>query len=641
MSLSRNMLVWGRETLPESAVQLRAGGHTALFEPATGWLRSIRLGQVEVLRAIYGAVRDCNWGTVTPQISNLQVEQKGSSFSVTFDVRCHEGEIEFDWHGVIGGTEDEITFSFDGRAGSTFLRNRIGLCVLHPIRECVGQPCVIEAADGVRRQSQFPDAIAPHQPFKNLRAMTHEVLPGLQAEVRFDGEVFETEDQRNWTDASFKTYGTPLELPFPVSIEKGARVRQTVSLRLAGYRTAPGTEQQSDAHIHLTNLRPVRVKPSIGFGMASHGQGLTAGELERLKRLRPEHLRVDLQLAGDGWRKALEAAVLQAQGLGTSLHTAIFLPAEPQAVLKDLAATVGAMQAPVSLWLVFQEGMHSTPIRALDLAREHLSSMGPEVPFAAGTNANLAELNRARLPGYLDVLPCFSINPQVHAFDDLSVFENLEGQGEVINSAFAFARAPVVVSPITLRPRFNAVATGEAGIDPEALPPQVDPRQLALNAAAWTLGSLAQTATNPNVHSVTYYETTGWRGVMEQEKGSDLPAKFPSVPGMVFPMYFVFAWLAECQQVARLAFSGRGLEGIAGWDEQNKLRLLVANVGAEERAFTIEGSRSLRVRMLDMTNVERAISEPEQFETSESRILSQSGGMGRVRLPAYAIARID
>ncbi len=221
------------------------------------------------------------------------------------------------------------------------------------------------------------------------------------------------------------------------------------------------------------------------------------------------------------------------------------------------------------------------------------------------------------------------------------MFENLEGQGEVINSAFAFARSPVVVSPITLRPRFNAVATGEARIDPEALPPQVDPRQLALNAAAWTLGSLAQTATNPNVHSVTYYETTGWRGVMEREKGSDLPGKFPSLPGMVFPMYFVFAWLAECKQVARVAFPGPGLEGIAGWDEQNKLRLLVANVGAEERAFTIEGSRSLRVRMLDMTNVERAISEPEQFETSESRLLSQSGGVGRVSLPAYAIARID
>ena len=39
-----------------------------------------------------------------------------------------------------------------------------------------------------------------------------------------EGETFETEDQRNWSDASFKTYGTPLHLPFPVEVEEGTRV---------------------------------------------------------------------------------------------------------------------------------------------------------------------------------------------------------------------------------------------------------------------------------------------------------------------------------------------------------------------------------------------------------------------------------
>ncbi len=99
--------------------------------------------------------------------------------------------------------------------------------------------------------------------------------------------MFETEDQRNWTDASFKTYGTPLELPFPVSIENGTRVRQSVRLRFVGQRTAVSAKQQGSAHIQLTNLRAVRVKPSLGFAMASHGQGLTAGEMERLKPASP------------------------------------------------------------------------------------------------------------------------------------------------------------------------------------------------------------------------------------------------------------------------------------------------------------------------------------------------------------------
>ena len=50
--------------------------------------------------------------------------------------------------------------------------------------------------------------------------------------MRFAGDVFEMEDQRNWTDASYKTYCTPLALPFPVEIPEGARISQSVTLTL-------------------------------------------------------------------------------------------------------------------------------------------------------------------------------------------------------------------------------------------------------------------------------------------------------------------------------------------------------------------------------------------------------------------------
>ncbi len=44
-----------------------------------------------------------------------------------------------------------------------------------------------------------------------------------------EGEVFEMEDQRNWTDASFKTYCRPLALPIPYRLEPSTPVRQTDS----------------------------------------------------------------------------------------------------------------------------------------------------------------------------------------------------------------------------------------------------------------------------------------------------------------------------------------------------------------------------------------------------------------------------
>jgi hypothetical protein len=50
----------------------------------------------------------------------------------------------------------------------------------------------------------------------------------------------------------------------------------------------------------------------------------------------------------------------------------------------------------------------------------------------------------------------FPINPQVHAADEDSMVETAEGVRAVIRTARSFAAGrPVVVSPISLRPRFN------------------------------------------------------------------------------------------------------------------------------------------------------------------------------------------
>jgi sensor histidine kinase YesM len=69
------------------------------------------------------------------------------------------------------------------------------------MRECAGKPCRVERIDGTIIESFFPFYISAHQPFKEMRAVSHRVTEDLEAEVRFEGEVFEMEDQRNWTDA--------------------------------------------------------------------------------------------------------------------------------------------------------------------------------------------------------------------------------------------------------------------------------------------------------------------------------------------------------------------------------------------------------------------------------------------------------
>src|SRR5207245_3216149 len=91
---------------------------------------------------------------------------------------------------------------------------------------------------------------------------------------------------------------------------------------------------------------------------------------------------------------------------------------------------------------------------------------------------------------------CYSTNPQVHAFDNTTLVENLAGQAYNVESARTFSARPVVVSPVTLRLRNHAAAWGESAATSSELPSDVDPRQMSLFGGGWTLGSIARLVTS-------------------------------------------------------------------------------------------------------------------------------------------------
>src|SRR5438105_1139218 len=94
------------------------------------------------------------------------------------------------------------------------------------------------------KPAAFPKLVAPQvplPPFLSLRAIRHAAgEDGRMLEIRFEGDVFELEDQRNWSDGSFKTFCTPLALSFPRQINAGDRICQKVSLRLNEPRDVAG-----------------------------------------------------------------------------------------------------------------------------------------------------------------------------------------------------------------------------------------------------------------------------------------------------------------------------------------------------------------------------------------------------------------
>ncbi len=653
--LPKNVLYYGKdEPLPER-VELRAGPLQLFYEE--GDLRTIKLGEHEVLRRIYVAVRDRNWGTLLPVLSNVQMDVGDDSFRISYDVENKGGDIDFFWKGVISGdAKGTINFTMDGVARSTFQKNRIGFCILHPAA-CAGSTSVIEHVDGTTEEAKLPIYIAPDQPvepFADMQGMTHEVAPGLWAEVRYSGDIFEMEDQRNWTDASYKTFSTPLRLPYPVELEEGTKVTQSVTLTLKDER--PADEQRAAAQLtaapltfSLDTSAPATPLPPIGLSAASHRQPLNEREVRRLKALHLDHLRVDLIPSTPDYPAVLRQAKSDADALGVPLDVALRLSEEADEELGQLKGVLDDIKPPVATWLVYplQEQFWggSATNEVLALAHKHLDGYDPAARFAAGTNADFIFAQRTP-PDWSQVdLFTFSITPQVHAFDNASIVETAAAQAVSVKSARHLAgEVPVMVSQITLKMRFNAYATGPEQETPAGeLHPAVDVRQMSLFTAGWTAGSVKYMAAS-GAHRVTYYETTGWRGVMEIEAGAPAPEKFRSIPGSVFPLYHVLADAGDFaggQVVSTTSSDALKVDGLA-LRKDGQTRVLLANMSPDPQQVSVQNlGQDVRVRHLNETNVEAAMASPEEFRAEEGDAVRTTGGTLELNLLPYAVVRID
>src|SRR5262245_25915422 len=213
--------------------ELAAGPVSMTLE--NGALRWIRLGDVEVLRGIAFLVRDRSWGTPSPQISALDLRETDGGFHLRFQALCQTPDGDLPWSAEITGSADG-TLRFIGSATPPrdFVTNRTGFVILHPLARVAGCPVEVTHVDGSKRRARFPALIDPEQCFFDIRALSHEALPGLWVTCTMEGDAWEMEDHRNWLDASFKTYVRPLALPHPYTIPGGSTVTQSVTLSFSG-----------------------------------------------------------------------------------------------------------------------------------------------------------------------------------------------------------------------------------------------------------------------------------------------------------------------------------------------------------------------------------------------------------------------
>ena len=527
-------------------IELCAGPLNMVFDSENAFLRYVSLGDKELVRCVFAAVRDHNWDTVPFAIESLQVNRAEKHFSIAFSARSLWPEVSFGWNGIIEGKSNgQVRFQFHGLAHGSFLRNRIGLCVLHSSHDCSGKACRIDHCDETVTLGQFPKWISPHQPFRNVRSISQFVEPDLQVKVTLQGDTFEMEDQRNWTDASFKTYSTPLEIPFPVKLQPGDTISQSVQIELSGLDpkkpdavgstfAIPADPTHSQNRVEIEWRKPVS-RPSIGFQLPI-GQATPTPEIcAALKSIKPDHLRVDLRPLHDAWHAEFMQHVSIASEIGAPIELALFSENASNETWKECIKLIAELGSQIARVLLYHPHSKSTPSHLIEQAYRALKQLAPLVPVVVGTDAYFAELNRERPAMIPDGQVCYSINPQVHAFDNLSLSETLSAQRDTIDTAANVFQCDVVVSPVTLRPRFNPNATSSIDLETQ-LKAAIDPRQASGFGAAWTVGVFANLLTHPRVRSVTLYEAYGPRGVI----GDD---------AMAFPMTSSIERLLRCKHL--------------------------------------------------------------------------------------------
>lgn len=620
--LSPNRILYGTDE-PVSAPVCLAAGPLSL-EIAGGQVRAVRWQGLEVVRGIDFLVRDPDWGTWLAEGAEAETESGVGRFVHRRRFSVAGGALDCRLV-VEGEASGRVTVAAEMTARRAVTTNRAGLTVLHPIESVAGETVLVRHTGGTE-EGRFPTLISPSQPVFDIRGLRHRVGP-VEVDIAFEGEVFEMEDQRNWTDASYKTYCRPLSRPTPYRIEEGETVRQSVVLTLKSAGAEVGVARASEEGPGIARLNeampetlfaiePGWLPESTVEKAAAHGSGIgrylvrtTAAEADGLfepvasLKGRGVDLEVVLPDTAAEAKEALGAVASSARKAGIAIDRVIALPA---AYLKSYQ--------PDGRW---PDGL--SPAAAIALARAAF----PGAAIGGGMLTNFTEFNRHRPdPGSCDYLT-HGTTAIVHAADDRSVMETLEALPHVFASARAIGgEVPYRLGLVSIGMRSNPygadVADNPGGVRmPMA---RSDPRQKGLFAASWAVGAFAATAGH-RIDAVALAAPAGPFGIAE---GS-----------AVRPIAHAVRALAAGGKRRRLALTGLppAVAAVA-FERGQGMSAVLANLRPEPVPVDVpEGGT---VRLLDDRSFAEASRDPSWLDGPATSVEGRS-----VTLRPLAVAFID
>ena len=631
LTISRAMKLYGTDEKPGALRMLAAGGITAVLD--NGSLRYIRYQGVEVLRAISFLVRDKNWATYSPALSQLKVKQSKSGFTVRYNATCKDGQQEIAYSAHIEATGDTVKFHATGLPKTDFQTNRTGFVVLHPLDGVAGQPVEVGHVDGTREKSKFPKFISPGQPIFEIRSLKHHVMPGVKATVVMEGNKFEMEDHRNWMDASYKTYVCSLLDPWPYTLPKEQSFEQSITLKLEGKAKVAKTRRKETA-ISVV-LGPAQGKmPRVG---AAIPMGQAAAALDKSALIGNLHLsnlvcQIDGRASGQAAAAAAFAHLSAKAGVPVKLE--IILPAVDSA-MKEMAAIAAIVHAsglqPESIVVThahdlksFQPGAPRPWGPSYEDMAQAVRTEFPGTRVGSGMLSYFTELNRKPVPAGLFDFVTHTLCPIVHAADDTSVMETLESLPWIIASTRnMIGKQNYHFGPSGISCRDNPYG---AAVTPNPNRNRVclcdnDPRQAGLFAAAWNVGLAA--AAKGRIDEIALGSATGTQGAITADG--------------ILPIYHVLRGLAEAAGSRHVTVANGAPQKLAALAHESKHGrvLWLANLTGESQLVQVKGiSGAAKLTSLDVRNFDLLVRNPECL----SNLATDLKKISQLELSAYAVA---
>jgi hypothetical protein len=589
MPVDDMMALFGTAQSAPEEVKLTAGPLSCRF--CEGALRDVRWNGIEVIRAVSYLFRDQDWGTSPSRVQDLRVGQDNDWFRVSFSLQVLSlGKpliVDMRLEGTAAG---RLTFVAKTTPGATLRTNRCGFVVLHPAT-VAGQPLLVEHTDGAREKTAFPLEISPSQPVFDIRELTYAASDDVIVKCRLEAELphdpmgkFEMEDQRNWSDASFKTYVASLLDVWPYELPEAKPFSQRVSLSMSGRGSIRSVREADQARLD----RPIGLRmPALGVGVPPGFHQVSDLQIHALRTLGAAWWMAEVDLRGQQAAADLAALGRHRAGLSVRVQVDAIVPDElsPHDAASALADACAAASLspdavrllPASYLKSFQPTDRWPVLPPLEDYAAAARRAFPTALIGGGMLTYFTELNRKRQSSERIDFIGHATCPIVHAADDLSVMQTLETLPHIISSV----RKIWPSLPYRLGPSAISMRRNPYGDAPAANPRRervamavADPRDAAQFGAAW-MAAYATIAARAGVDVLALGASHGPSGPFA-DAIEDCAGREPT------PAWQVLAMLAKASgaQVEGLTNLPRHICGIAWTHDGQTRKVLVTNTGS-------------------------------------------------------------